>query len=264
MEIFTKNNVIIEGNLASEKTIVFAHGFGTDQSAWRFIKNAFADDYRLVFYDSVGNGKAHPEAYSPLKYATLGAYVNDLVDIATALNLKDAILVAHSVSSMIGLLTSIRKPDLFSKLVIIGASPCYLNDEDYHGGFEQSDLDGLYNAMKVNYYAWVSGFSSLAMGNAEKPELGLEFARTLSAVQPDIALAVSKVIFQSDCRSELPKLRKDVLIIQAKDDIAVPAYVGEYLHANIAGSRLKNIDVSGHLPHISVPSKILEAIKAFI
>jgi sigma-B regulation protein RsbQ len=51
---------------------------------------------------------------------------------------------------MIGRLTSILDPALFSKLVVIGASARSLNDTDYSGGFDQSDSDAIYVSMASN------------------------------------------------------------------------------------------------------------------
>lgn len=261
-----KNNVSIEGNLNASKTVIFAHGFGCDQTSWNDVKQAFKDDYRVILYDNVGAGNSDPKAYSPIKYNTLGTYADDLLDIAREFELKDAVVVAHSVSSMITMLACIKAPEYFSKTVFIGASPRYLNDEsnNYTGGFTQPALDSMYQTMTTNYYAWVSGFSSAAMNNPAKPELGESFARTLGAIRPDIALAVSKVIFESDVRKELPKFKKQTLILQAHDDIAVPAEVADYLHTNISGSTLEYVNATGHFPHISAPSQVITAIKSFL
>ena len=259
-----KNNVTIEGNVNAEVTIVFAHGFGTDKTTWNTVKQAFEDDYRLILYDNVGGGNADPKAYSPIKYNTLHTYADDLINIAQELELENAVVVAHSVSSMIALLAAIKTPEYFSKMVLIGASPRYLDDENYFGGFNQPVLNEMYDNMTNNYYAWVSGFSSAVMANPEKPELAESFAEKLSAIRPDIALAVAKVIFESDIRSELGKLNKQTLLIQSEEDIAVPEAVAGYLHQNIPNSTLKHVSAKGHFPHISAPQEIISAIKAFI
>ena len=261
-----KNNVSIEGNPDAKQTIVFAHGFGSDKTAWKAVAAAFAKDYRLVLYDNVGGGNADSNAYSPIKYSTLDTYADDLVAILEDLDLNAAIVIAHSVSSMITLIAALKSPARFSKAVFIGASPRYINDEaeNYVGGFTQAALDSMYDAMTTNYYAWASGFSSIAMGNPEVPELGEEFARTLSAIRPDIALSVAKVIFESDIRNRLPQLNLEVLLIQSHNDIAVPATVASYLNENIKGSTLKYVNATGHFPHISAPQEIIKAIKDFI
>ena len=261
-----KNNISIEGNLNAPETLVFAHGFGTDQTAWKWVKEAFTADYRLVLYDNVGGGNSDPAAYSPKKYNNLSPYADDMLAIFEDLDLAGSTMIAHSVSSMITLLAANKKPDYFKKMVFVGASPRYLNDDavGYTGGFTQPALDGMYDAMTTNYYAWVSGFSEAAMGNPDKPELGEHFAQTLSAIRPDIALAVAKVIFESDVRSELSKLHKEILLLQTLNDIAVPTEVAQYLNQHIEGSKLEFLDATGHFPHISAPNEVIKQLKAFI
>lgn len=258
-----KNNVKLVGKLDGP-TIIFAHGFGTDQNAWTKVSEAFLDNYRIILFDNVGGGASDPEAFSPNKYDSLKAYVDDLIDICIDYDVKDAIMIGHSVSGMIGLLTAIQRPEFFSKLILVGASPRYLNDVDYFGGFEQQDLDALFDTMANNYFAWVSGFSAAAMANPENPHLAENFAASLNAIRPDIAQSVARVIFQSDYRSELPKLDKPTLLIQAKEDIAVPLDVAEYLNKQIAKSKLEVVNAYGHFPHMSAPDEIINSVKNFI
>ncbi len=263
-ELIKKHKISIEGNIEADQTIVFAHGFGTDQTAWDNVKKAFASDYRLLLYDNVGGGSADINAFSPIKYNSIFTYADDLLAISSDFELENAIIVAHSVSAMIALLAAVKAPHHFSKMIFIGASPRYLNDAGYVGGFTQEALDSMYETMRTNYYAWVSGFSAAAMGNADKPELGEGFAETLGAIRPDIALSVAKVIFESDVRHRLPEIKKEILLIHAHNDIAVPAEVAQYLNKNIPGSRLVFVDAEGHFPHISAPGEIISAIKSFI
>ncbi|RKR84309.1 sigma-B regulation protein RsbQ [Mucilaginibacter gracilis] len=259
-----KNNVNIIGNLDAKETLIFAHGFGTDQTAWHSVANALKNNYKIILYDNVGAGNALPEAYSSNRYNSLFSYADDLIDICETLAVKDAIMIAHSVSGMIATLAKLKAPQHFKKLILVGASPRYRNDEGYIGGFEQDDLDGLYQAMDTNYFAWVSGFSSIAMNNPDRPELAQSFANTLSAIRPDIAQAVAKVIFQSDHREDVKQLDSPTLIIQSKEDIAVPLQVAEYLNKNIKGSTMVVVNATGHFPHISAPAEIIKALKQFL
>ncbi|WP_017719358.1 alpha/beta fold hydrolase [Kamptonema formosum] len=260
--VFERNNVQVLGS--GKQTIVFAHGFGTDQTAWRHQVVAFQSRYRIVLFDHVGAGKSNFAAYSPRRYSSLYSYAEDLLEICAELGLRQCVLVGHSVSGMVSLLAALVDPKLFSRLIFMGASPRYLNDKDYVGGFEQSDLDALYTAMSSNYYAWASGFAPLAMRNPERPELALEFAQGLSAIRPDIAQAVARVIFQSDHRAELPRLNVPTLIIQSSDDIAVPPEVGAYMAKKIPKSQLMPVAATGHLPHLSAPEEVNRAIEAYL
>ena len=263
-QVIAKNNVNVYGNPESARTIVFGHGFGTDQKGWDAVLPAFEKDYRLVVYDNVGGGAAAPEAFSPNKYDTLKSYADDLIDICDTLKLKDVIMVGHSVSGMISLIASLKRPDLFSKLILVGASPRYLNDVGYVGGFDQATLDAFYAQMSTNYFAWVSGFAPAAMANADRPALAQSFAETLKSVRPDIAQSVARVIFQSDHRKDVPLLQKQTLLLQTSNDIAVPIEVAEFLHKNISNSTLIVMKAEGHFPHISAPDEVIAALKSFI
>lgn len=263
MNIFKRNNVNLQGS--GNQTLIFAHGFGSDQTAWRHQVAAFHSDYRVVLFDMVGAGKSDFSAYNPHRYSTLYGYVKDLLELCAELNVTNCILVGHSVSAMIALLAAIIEPQRFSRLILIGVSPRYLNDVDYYGGFEQSDLDAIYAAMSINYDAWVSGFlAPLMMGNPEQPSLALEYATTLKAVRPDIASVLVRVIFQSDFRAHLPQLTVPTLIIQSSEDHAVPQEVAQYLAAKIPNSQLVNINARGHFPHLSAPDEVTRAITEYL
>ncbi len=260
--ILKRNNVRVVGS--GPETIVLTHGFGTDQTAWSYQEAALARDYQLVLYDHVGAGASDPAAYSPRRYKGLQSYATDLLEICDELKLENALYVGHSMGGMVGLLAAVAQPRSFKKMVFVGASPRYLNDVDYVGGFDQPSVDGLYAAMSSNYHAWAGGFSGLVMGNPERPELAEGFARTLSAIRPDVAVAVARIIFQSDHRADLSKLQVPTLIVQSTEDVAVPMQVGEYLARHIPHAQLQVVAARGHLPHVSAPEAVTAAIRGFL
>jgi sigma-B regulation protein RsbQ len=266
MDINKKNNIHIIGNPSAEKTIVFGHGFGIDQRSFSQVIPAFENDYRILLYDNVGGGNADITAYSPKRYATMSGYITDLTDILQHVQLPGVTFVGHSVSGMIGLLTSIRNPELFDRLILLGSSPRYLNDNanGYIGGFDEAALDALFEAMETNYQAWVIGFSALAMSNPDRPQLAAAFAETLNNVRPDIAVAVARAIFYLDHRQDLHKVKKPTLVVQTSDDVAVPAVVSEYLEQHIPGSKRVEVQTKGHFPHMSAPQEVIDAIRSFI
>ena len=263
-QFIERNNIHEMGNLAARETILFAHGYGSDQTAWRFITPAFEKDYHLVLYDLMGCGKSDVDSYNRSEYESLYDYADDLIEICDRLELRQVTLVAHSVSGMIGALASIKRPGLFKRMVFIGASPCYLVDGDYNGGFTRDAVAGLLNAIGDNYLTWARGFAPVAMNAPEQPFLGDEFALSLSSMRPDVSLGIATTIFLSDHRKNLDTMEGPVLILQAHNDVAVPDAVGEYLQRVIPGSRLQWISTNGHFPHLSNPAEVIEAIEGFL
>lgn len=257
-----RNNVNIIGNC--EQAMIFAHGFGCDQNAWKFIVDAFTDDYKLVLFDYTGSGKSDISQYSIEKYNKIDGYVQDLLDVCEALELRDAIFVGHSVSSMVGLLAANQHPEYFSKLIFIGPSPRYLNTENYTGGFEQKDLEGLFEFMDSNYLGWSSAMAPAIMGNADRPELGDFLTGSFCATDPDVAREFARVTFFGDNRADLPKSTVSSLTLQCADDIIAPVTVGQYVLAHTPGNVLVQLKATGHCPHISEPEETIAAIKQFL
>jgi sigma-B regulation protein RsbQ len=241
-----------------------AHGFGSDQTAWRHQVAALAPRHRIVRFDHLGCGGSDARHYSPLRYTTLAPYAEDVLRIYDALALTESVFVGHSAAAMIGILAASARPAAFAGLITVGASPRYLNDGDYVGGFSRADLDALYAAMAADYLAWANGFAPVVMSNRERPDLGREFARTLTALRPDVAQSVARTIFEADLRAQLPQLRAPVLAIQSRDDPFVPQPVAAYLAARIPRCRLQIVDAQGHLPHLSAPESVTEAICSFV
>jgi len=125
-KILRRNNIRLFGQ--GTQTMMFAHGFGCDQNMWRFVTPAFEKNYKILLFDYVGCGKSDISAYSSKRYSDLNGYVRDVLDICEELALTDVIFVGHSVSSMIGIVSSIQAPNYWERLILLGPSPCYIND----------------------------------------------------------------------------------------------------------------------------------------
>ena len=259
-----RNNVTVAGNKEAGATMVFVHGFGTDLRVWSEVAAAFAADFRQVLLDNVGAGGSDPAAFVQYRYLSLPAYSRDLIEVCDALAVRDAIMVGHSVGAMIGLIAAVDRPELFSRLVLIGASPRYRDDDGYVGGFTRADLDATYSAVMQDYHAWVGAFASVAMDNPRRPSLAQAFAECLRSIRPDHALTTLCAIFQSDHRELLERVIQPTLIVQTREDVAVPRAVADYLHQHIPDSQLAVIDAVGHLPHVSAPARVIEAMQAFL
>ena len=263
-DVLTRNNVRIVGD--GPGVVVLAHGYGSDQEAWGAQVEALSSipGHRIVLFDHVGCGGSDLSAYSSRRYGSLHPWAEDLLEILGEIGAWWTVYVGHSMSGMVGLLAAQMEPKRFSRMAWLGASPRYLNDDGYVGGFRQADVDGLYAAMEGDYHAWATGFGPVAMGNPERPELGAYFARSLASMRPDISLGMARVIFQSDYRPLLPLHRVQTLVVQSKDDVAVPSCVGEYLATNLPSATLAQVDAHGHLPHVSAPEAVDSLLKEFV
>jgi len=262
MNSIERNNVKIIGR--GGKPIMFSHGYGCDQSIWRLVAPAFEDDHRVILFDHVGSGGSNIAKYDRCKYSSLHGYADDIVEIGHDLDLKGAIFVGHSVSSVMGILAAIKDPNLFDELILIGPSPCYINDGDYIGGFSADDIKQMMELVESNYEGWARTMAPVIMGGNNPPELTMELLENFCRTKPEIAQHFAAVTFLSDNRKDLPQLSKPSLILQCRHDSIAPVSVGKYLNTQLKQSKLKIIDVSGHCPHLSAPNVITESIRNYL
>ena len=263
MDVLARNNVTVQGP-PDAPPMLFAHGFGCDQHMWRHVAPAFAADHRVVLFDHVGAGGADPAAWDPERYASLDGYATDVLEICAALDLTGVVFVGHSVSAMIGVLAAGREPDRFAKLVLVGPSPRYVDEEGYRGGFSREDIEGLLESLDSNFLGWSSAMAPVIVGNPDRPELGEELTNSFCRTDPEIAQHFARVTFLSDNRADLAGVRAPALVLQCADDVIAPAAVGEYVHAQLPGSTLVRMRATGHCPNLSAPDETIAAIRAFL
>jgi sigma-B regulation protein RsbQ len=257
-----RHNVKVMGR--GTRPMVFAHGFGCDQNMWRSVTPTFEADYKVVLFDYVGHGGSDFSAYDRGKYDSLRGYTEDLLEICRDLGLRDVIFVGHSVSATIGIAAAIAEPERFSSLILVGPSPCYINEGEYVGGFTRESIDELLDFLDSNHLGWSSAMAPAIMGNADRPELGLELANSFCRTDPQVAKQFARVTFLSDNREDLRKVAVPSLILQCSDDIIAPVCVGEYVHRSLKGSTLEVLKATGHCPHLSAPAETIAAMKKFL
>jgi sigma-B regulation protein RsbQ len=243
--------------------MLFAHGFGCDQNMWRFVAPAFADDHRIVLFDHVGAGGSDLSAYDAQKYASLDGYATDVLELCAELDLREVVFVGHSVSAMIGVLAANREPERFAKLVLVGPSPRYLDDDGYVGGFGADDIEELLESLESNYLGWSTAMAPVIMGRPDRPELGAELTESFCRTEPSIARHFARVTFLSDNRADLAAVRVPTLVLQCSSDVIAPLEVGDFVHRAVPDSRLVVMRATGHCPNLSAPEETVAALKAF-
>ncbi|MES2742488.1 MAG: alpha/beta hydrolase [Pseudomonadota bacterium] len=263
--MFTKerNNVKVAGN--GPVTLLLAHGFGCDHTMWRFLAPNYIARYRVITFDLVGSGASDLAAYDRNKYESLHGYANDVLEIiAEYSDGGPVVFIGHSVSAMIGMLAAIKQPARFAAQVMVGPSPCYINDGHYVGGFSREDIEELLDTMDSNYLGWSSNLAPAIMGAPERPELGEELTNSFCRTNPDIARHFARATFLSDHRADVPRCTTPTLLLQCSDDMVAPLSVGQFMLETLPNSKLHIIDNVGHCPHMSAPTASTLAIDAFL
>lgn len=241
--------------------LVFVHGFGCDRDIWRFVAPAFEADCRTLVYDHAGCGRS-VAAWDQQRHATLAGYAADLLEVLDDSGPGPVTCVAHSVGGIMALMAAEQRPERFRQLVLLAPSPRFINDPpDYVGGFEREDLDEMFHLMEANQFGWARFLAPLAIGEANPQDLVQQFESALCALEPRIARHFARLAFFVDARELVCRARVPTTIVQTLQDSIAPREVGQWMHRHLAGSRLREIDVSGHCPHVSHPALTIDLIR---
>ncbi|WP_421850828.1 alpha/beta fold hydrolase [Marinomonas sp.] len=271
-DIMQRNNIKLVGT--GKKTIILAHGFGCNQNMWRFMLPFLEKNYQVLLFDYVGSGNSDFSAYEADRYQHLEGYALDIIEICDALALEDTIFVGHSVSSTIGWIAAQQRPELFSKMVAICPSPCFLNlGEDYQGGFAKQDLEGLIQLMDKDYIGWGNYLAPMVMGSdlspigpsmSESDALVHELLTSFCSTDVTYSKPFAEATFFSDYRELLPQISHPCLILQSSNDALVAVSVGEYTQSKLQNAKLDIIEGNGHCLHMTHPIHVLDSMQAFL
>jgi sigma-B regulation protein RsbQ len=153
---------------------------------------------------------------------------------------------------------------MFGKLVMIGPSARYTNDNDYVGGFSEKQIEELLQFLEANHMGWSAQMAPAIMGNPDRPELGAELTNSFCRTDPEIAKAFARVTFTSDNRGDLSNVDIPTLILQCSDDIIASKEVGEFVHRGIPKSEIVFLEATGHCPNLSAPDEVIAAMRTFV
>jgi sigma-B regulation protein RsbQ len=263
VQVLARNAVTVTGQ-PDGPPMLFAHGFGCDKGMWRHVAPAFESTHRVVLFDHVGAGGSDLSAWSAERHGRLDGYALDVVEVVEALELPPVVFVGHSVSAMIGVLAAAERPELFDRLVLVGPSPRYIDDEGYRGGFGQDEIDELLETMDGNYLGWSAHIAPVIMGVPGRPELGEELTSSFCRTDPTIARRFARTTFLSDNRTDLARVRTPSLVVQCRDDAIAPVEVGRYVHEHLRDSDFAMLDVTGHCPNLSAPDQLVDVMTRYL
>ncbi|WVZ69864.1 hypothetical protein U9M48_018587 [Paspalum notatum var. saurae] len=244
-----------------ERTLVLSHGYGGSQAIWDKVLPHLSRRNKVLLFDwdfsgAATDADADDEAEDGGSYYTFSRFADELVALMDKMELSGAVYVGHSMAGMIGCIASIKRPDLFTHLVLVGASPRYMNSEDYEGGFEASDIEAMLATMSSDFHGWAEGFVALAIGSPE-PSAAEPLARSFFAMDPRVAHGLARMIFLGDQREVLGDVAVPCTLVHVSRDFAAPPSVGRYMRARMRAAAMYTIDSVGHFPQLVAPDELL-------
>jgi pimeloyl-ACP methyl ester carboxylesterase len=96
-----------------QATLIFVHGWSCDRTSWSSQVDAFASDYRVVALDLAGHGASGRSRTT----WSIANFANDVVAVIDALDVRNVILVGHSLGGPVALEAALLRPDRVTAVV---------------------------------------------------------------------------------------------------------------------------------------------------
>jgi non-heme chloroperoxidase len=249
--------------------IVFSHGWPLSADAWEDQMIFLAGrGYRCIAHDRRGHGRSD----QPWDGNDMDTYADDVAELVTALDLRDAIHIGHStgggeVARYIGR----HGIERVAKAVLIGAvTPLMLKTKSNPGGlpidvFDQirsgvlADRSQLFKDLSIPFYG--------ANRAGDKVSLGLRDSFWMQGM-----LAGHKAVYdcikafsETDLTEDLKKFNVPTLILHGDDDQIVPISASALLSAKIVkDSKLVVVPGAPHGMCSTLKDRVNEELLNFI
>ena len=236
--------------------LILLHGWGMHAGIWGDLPAQLAAHFRVTTLDLPGHGRSR-EAFTG---STLAAFTDAVAQVCAA----PAVWLGWSLGGLIALDAARRYPDKVTKLVLVGATPKFVQGPDWPHAVPAEVFSGFASSLVRDYRGTLLRFLSLQVGANEVTRLILKNLRTQifqhGEPQPAALTAGLSILQLSDLRSSLAEIETPTLIVHGSHDRLAPPAAGEYLAAQLARARLWRIDGAGHAPFLSHAAAFAESV----
>jgi non-heme chloroperoxidase len=219
--------------LAGDGTRLFVQDWGSGRpvvflSAWTFQSNVWGSHvaaltthgFRCVVPDRRGHGRSD----APSTGYDLDTLVDDLSRILDQLDLRDAVLVAHSMGAFeAARYCATSGPDRIARLVLAApATPFSMKTSDNPEGFPKEVIDAQTKAIATDFPRWIGENEESFFSPDTSTETRTWTKNMMMSVSLQIALATRASTLRADVLSDLKKISCPTLIVHGDKDVSAP------------------------------------------
>ncbi len=248
-------------DFGSGKPFVFVHGGAQSHQMWEQQVYELADNYRTVTYDLRGHG----DSDKPAAGHSVERFTDDLEALISGLKLVDIAIVCHGIGGYMGVFFAVRRPDLVSKLVLIGTGARFKGEDQERGGFSTAVWDNHKSEMALNKAEATWNLIERTFFHSD-PGLATKQAILQTMLKWPIYAwkLLSRSLEKVDLASVLSTITVPTLVLHGEHD-RKQRYSGvEHLVKSIPGARLITFTESAHMPQLEEPAKFNHVLIDFV
>lgn len=233
---------------AGPTTLLAVGGWIGDWELWEGPFERLSAGWRCVAFDHRGAGE------SPVPPATItpAALVDDVLGVMDRLGIDRCILAGESLGALTALGAVLRAPARFRGVVLVDGAPAVT----------EAEVRPLIDGARADLRATIAAFVDRCTPEPDVAHLRRWGRNMLARAESEAAAR----LFESHLDEPplpLADVRVPTLVIHGTEDRIVPLAVGEWVAASIPGARLVRVEGAGHVPTVTRPLEVAEAIRAW-
>ncbi len=238
-------------------TLLFVHGLNIDKSYWSEQVRYFSPDYRVVTIDLPGHGQSGKDR----PHWTLRGYAGDVYTVIKKLDLKNVILIGHSMAGDINLMAATYRPKNIAGFIGIdnfksAATP--LNKKD------QREVDQFMSQLVKDFKGTNELFVRQYLTTPQTPAaVTQQVAASFAKADQVITTELMEDIFRMHAEEArlMPQLKVKMHLINTPvpptDEAPLKKFAAK-------GYRVREINASSHYPMIENPSELNRLLRETI
>jgi len=223
-------------------TLLFIHGAAGSHKVWEHQMKFFSHALAIDLQDhGIGIGKR-----------TIDGYVREVRKLCDERDLKNVVMVGHSMGGAIAQKFALDNPEYLKAIVLVGT------------GAKLRVNPMIFNAIRRGYAQAIEFITRLALSNEASGEIKKKVAQEMMDISPESAYDDFEACDKFDTMNRLKEIKVPTLIICGLEDQLTPVKYSEYLRNNITNSKLELIASAGHMVMLEKPEEFNEKLEKFI
>ncbi|KAL6241692.1 hypothetical protein RBB50_011474 [Rhinocladiella similis] len=259
-----------EGSVSSGTTVanIWVHGLPLDSRSWAAQRSTFASNFHNIYVDLRGYGNSSKLAPDAKNVTQI--YCDDLLALIENLGLQRVNLIGFASAGHVALRFASQHAELLHRLVVLNASPCFRQRDDWPNGFSEMAINKF---ISVGEEGGVEALTNTVLNPSMvfkdlNPHDGARLRELLKPMSYNAGLDTISRFFTDisvdDDRGLMTHVTTPTLLIAASMGEEVPSGTAAFLRQSIPNSRLVEIPGADHFLFATKADVLNPLIEAFL
>ena len=239
---------------ASAPALALSNSLGTNLSLWDAQLPVFAQNFRLLRYDSRGHGRTS----APQGAYSVEMLARDLLQLLDALNLQRVNFCGLSIGGMTGMWLAVNAPQRLQKLILSNTAPKIGKLETWNERIRAVREGGTKAVAQQVVERWFTpGF------RANHPDQIAKTRHMIETTSTDGYVGSCAAVRDFDFWQNVSAIRTQTLVIAGTHDQSVPASDAQKLAKQIKGARYIEFPAA-HISNLEAAARFTGEVSAFL